>query len=45
MGYSYIYKPKGPLHGILIAYKKDLFKVLDEKSVDYDTLITPPFKK
>lgn len=45
MGYSYSYRPKGPLQGILIAYKKSLFQVLDEKYVDYDSLITKPFKK
>ena len=45
MGYGYSYRPKGPLQGILIAYKKSLFQVLDEKYVDYDSLITQPFKK
>lgn len=44
-GYELQYRPKGSLQGILIAYKKDKFELLDCKTVDYDSHISPKFKR
>lgn len=45
MGYDYQYRPKGCFQGILIAYKRDEFELLDWKIVDYDSHISSRFRR
>lgn len=45
MGYDYQYRPKGCFQGILIAYKRDEFELLDWKIVDYDSHISHRFRR
>jgi mRNA deadenylase 3'-5' endonuclease subunit Ccr4 len=44
-GYDIQYRPKGCFQGILIAYKKKEFELLDCKIIDYDSHISPRFKR
>lgn len=45
LGYEYRFRPKGFFQGILLAFKKDLFQVLQEKILDYDEMIGPRLKR
>jgi mRNA deadenylase 3'-5' endonuclease subunit Ccr4 len=45
MGYDYHFRPKGCFQGILIAYKRDQFKLIQSRVIDYDKMISPRCKR
>lgn len=45
LGYEYHFRPKGCFQGILIAYKKSQFQLIQQKIVDYDSCISPKVRR